>query len=180
MCSSETSIPPVWFYSSNSLRVTHPDAVVIGLLCVDVARTFGVPQGSGSLCLHVLLYKQVLWEQKGRCETAQKQQWMRGMGSQKTILSVGVQAISRLFHKLLTPKLFWVTHNKNNGDKWGRLRERWTLVRERERVCVSHPKHHQQHIDKSHEHKCPFLGLIVFGMWQRWQQTQAHTVLCQC
>ena len=39
---------------SNSLRVTHPDVVVIGLLCVD-----GVPQGSGSLCLHVLLYKQV-------------------------------------------------------------------------------------------------------------------------
>lgn len=55
---------------SNSLRVTHPDVVVIGLLCVD-----GVPQGSGSLCLHVLLYKQVRWEQKKRCKkTKTKQQ----------------------------------------------------------------------------------------------------------
>ncbi len=47
---------------SNSLRVTHPDVVVIGLLCADVARTLKVPQGSESLCMHVLLYKQVLWE----------------------------------------------------------------------------------------------------------------------
>lgn len=54
----ETSSLPLLGYS-NSLRVTRPDVVVIGLLCVD-----GVPQGSGSLCLHVLLYKQVLWEQK--------------------------------------------------------------------------------------------------------------------
>lgn len=63
MSLSETSSLSILGYS-NSLRVTHPDVVIIGLLCVDVARTFGVPQGSGSLCLHVLLYKQVLWEEK--------------------------------------------------------------------------------------------------------------------
>ncbi len=66
MSLSESPSLPLPGYS-NSLRVTHPD-VVIGLLCADVARTFWVPQGSGSLCLHVSLYKQVLWEQKKRCK----------------------------------------------------------------------------------------------------------------
>lgn len=52
---------------SNSLRVTHPD-VVIGLLCLDAARTFGVPPGLGSLCLHVLLHKQVMRKQLKSCK----------------------------------------------------------------------------------------------------------------
>lgn len=39
----------------DSVRVTHtPRVVVIGLLCVDVAVAFRVPQGSGSLCLDVV------------------------------------------------------------------------------------------------------------------------------
>lgn len=38
----------------DSLRVTCPHVVVIGLLCVDVAGAFSVPQGSGSLCLDVV------------------------------------------------------------------------------------------------------------------------------
>ena len=62
LCLETSSLPVLG--CSHSLRVTHTDVVVIGLLCGDVARTFGVPQGSGSLCLHMLLYKQVLWEQK--------------------------------------------------------------------------------------------------------------------
>lgn len=41
MSLSETSSRPLLGYS-NFLRVTHPDVVVIGLLCVD-----RVPQGSG-------------------------------------------------------------------------------------------------------------------------------------
>lgn len=61
MSLSETcSLPLLGF--SNSLRVTHPDVVVIGLLCADAAVTLGVPQGSGSVRVHELLYKQVLWE----------------------------------------------------------------------------------------------------------------------
>lgn len=51
MSMSETSRLSVFGFSS-PLRVTHPDVVVIGLLCVDVARALGGPQGSGSLCLH--------------------------------------------------------------------------------------------------------------------------------
>lgn len=53
MSMSETSHLPLLGFS-NSLRVTHPDVVVIGLLCVDVAGALGGPQGSGSLCLHAL------------------------------------------------------------------------------------------------------------------------------
>lgn len=34
-------------------------------------------------------------------------------GSQRAIPTVDVQAISRLFHELLTAKLFCVPHNKN-------------------------------------------------------------------
>lgn len=70
----------------------------------------------------------------------QKQQWVDRTGSQRTIPSVDVQAIPRLFHELLTAKLFCVPHNKNNGDKWGKLREKMASVRE----CVSH--HQQRHI----------------------------------
>lgn len=157
-------------YSSSSLRVTHPDAVVIGLLCVDVARTFGVPQGSGSLCLDVLLYKQVLWEQKRRCKIAQKQQWMHGMGSQKTIPTVDVQAISRLFHKLLTAKLFCVSHNKNNGDKWGKLRKRWTLC---VCLCLIHNIINNMltvtYCSIFKWTQVNFHGFIMFGIWQRTQ-----------
>ena len=120
--------PPLLGYS-NSLRVTRPDVVVIGLLCVD-----GVPQGSGSLCLHVLLYKQVLWEQRKVWKKNKRNNngWME-QGSRRTIPTVDVQAISRLFHELLTAKLFCVRHNKNNGDKWGKLGERRCLC-ERDRV----------------------------------------------
>lgn len=67
------------------------------------------PRGSGSMSLDVLLYKQVLWEQRGECKTARKQQWMRGMGSHGAVPAADVQAISRLFHKLLTAELFCVS-----------------------------------------------------------------------
>lgn len=117
---------------SNSLRVIHPDVVVIGLLCEHVARTFASRLW---ICVCMCYCTNRCCEDRKKnvlkkTTTKQQQQWVNGMGSQRSIPTVDVQAISRLFHELLTAKLFCVSHNQNNGERCGKLRERGI-------VCVS-------------------------------------------
>lgn len=55
---STTSTLPMLL--NNPLTVAHCHVAVIGLLWVDVAKTYVKPQGSGCRCVHVVRYKQVL------------------------------------------------------------------------------------------------------------------------
>lgn len=121
MSLSETSGVPLLGFC-DSLRVTHPHVVVIGLLCVDVAVAFWVPQGSGSVsgCGTNRCYGSRI-KSVGK-KKKQQQQWLHIRGSQRTHSIVDVQVISRLFHELLTANHFCDPHNKNSGDKWRKRR----------------------------------------------------------
>lgn len=102
---------------SNSLRVAHP-GVVIGLLCVDVVQHLE--------CLKALDLCVCMCYCTNRCCGSKQQQkkTMAGRhGFTENHSHCWCTAIFRLFHELLTAKLFCVPHNKNNGDKCGKLKE---------------------------------------------------------
>lgn len=60
-------------------------------------------------------------------EKKKQQQWLCRRGWERNNPIVDVQAISRLFHELLTRNLLCDPNNKNSGDKWRKLGGKWTL-----------------------------------------------------